>query len=68
MLLKLEEQIHQAYGHAEDCAHRARIARNPQQRSDWLFVEQRWLTLAQTLSFAQRFERFSDEAKRNRYH
>ena len=68
MLLKLDNQIRRAYEHAEDCAQRARIARSPQERSDWLFVEQHWLTLARTLSFAQRFERFSDETRRNRYH
>ena len=65
MLLKLDDQIRQAYAQAEDCAHRAKIARSPQERSDWLFVEQRWLTLARSLEFAQRIERFSDEAKRN---
>ena len=34
------------------------------ERNDSLFVEARWLSLARSLEFTQRLERFSDEAKR----
>ena len=60
-MLQIESQIRNAYQHAHDCGGRAKIAATPQERSDWLFVEARWLAVAQSLEFAQRLETFSDE-------
>ena len=62
MLQNIESQIRNAYQHAHDCAGRAKIAAAPQERSDWLFVEARWLSLAHSLEFMQRLERFSEKA------
>ena len=61
-MLQIESQIRNAYQHAHDCAGRAKIAATPQERSDWLFVEARWLALALSLEFTERLERFSREA------
>jgi len=63
MLQNLDLKIRNAYQHAHDCAERAKIAPTPQERSDWLFVEARWLSLAHSLEFMQRLERFSDKAR-----
>jgi hypothetical protein len=63
MLQNLESQIRNAYQHAHDCAERAKIAVTPQERSDWLFVEARWLALAHSLEFTEQLESFSDEAR-----
>jgi hypothetical protein len=63
MLQNIESQIRNAYQHAHDCAGRAKIATTPQERSDWLFVEARWLSLAHNLEFTQRLERFSGEPR-----
>jgi hypothetical protein len=68
MLFRLDHQIRQAYEHAEDCARRAKNARNPEERRDWLFVEQRWLTLARSLEFTRRAELFAGEADGRRGH
>ena len=54
-----------AYARAHDCAEQAKAAVTPQERTDWLFVEARWLTLARSLEFTQRLENFSGEVKRN---
>jgi len=62
-MLQIESQIRNAYQHAHDCAGRAQIAATPQERRDWLFVEARWLSLAHSLEFTQRLERFSDKAR-----
>ena len=62
MLQNIESQIRNAYQHAHDCAGRAKIAATPQERRDWLFVEARWLSLAHSLEFMQRLERFSEKA------
>jgi hypothetical protein len=65
MLESLDQQIRDAFQHAHVCAERAKTCVTPQERNDWLFVEARWLSLARSLEFTQRLERFSDEAKRN---
>jgi hypothetical protein len=61
-IVQIESQIRDAYQHAHDCAGRAKIAATPQERSDWLFVEARWLPLAHSLELTQQLERFSNEA------
>jgi hypothetical protein len=65
LLEYLDQRIRDAYEHAQQCAERARAAGTPQERSDWLFVEARWLSLAHSLEFTQGLKRFSDEAKRH---
>ena len=64
MLENLDQQIRDVYQHAHDCAERAKTCVTRQERNDWLFIEARWLSLARSLEFTQRLERFSDEAKR----
>ena len=64
MLRRLEKEIEEAYGHAHDCAERAKVAITAQERADWLFVEAGWLTPARSLEFTRRLEDFSDEVKR----
>jgi hypothetical protein len=61
MLRQLDEQIRDAYSHAEDCARRAKATRRG--REDWLLLEKRYLTLAQSLELRQRLKLIANEAK-----
>jgi hypothetical protein len=63
MLQRVDEQIRDAYRHAEDCARRAKATRARQGRDDWLLLETRYLSLAQSLELSQRPELFATEAK-----
>ena len=63
MLQRLDEQIRDAYRHAEDCARRAKATRARQGRDDWLLLESRYLSLAQSLELSQRLDLFAKEAK-----
>ena len=63
MLLKLDEQIRQAYGHAEDGGQQEKTAASPEERGDRLSVESRSLTLTGSLESTRRLEGFSDEVK-----
>ena len=63
MLQNLDLKIRNAYQHAHDRSERAKVAATPQERSDWLFVEARWLALAHSLEFMEQIQRFSDEAR-----
>jgi hypothetical protein len=66
MLYQLEDRIRDAYQHAEDSAERAKKAKNPSERDDWLMLERRYLLLARSLEFSRRLERFTDEARRRK--
>ena len=66
MLIQLDYQIRQVYAQAERCAERAQGAGTPQEREDWLFVEQRWLVLARSLEFSRRLESLTEENNRLR--
>ena len=48
MLNKLNEQIRDCLQHAEHCAREADIASSAELRDDYLMLERRWLSLAQT--------------------
>ena len=63
MLQRLDEQIRDAYRHAEDCARRAKATRARQGRDDWLLLESRYLGLARSLEHRQRSELFVKEAE-----
>jgi hypothetical protein len=65
LLRRLEQEIQDAYAHAHDCAERAEAAVTAQERTDWLFVEARWLTLARSLEFTRRLDDFCGEVRRN---
>ena len=48
MLNKLSEQIRDCLQHAENCAHKAKTASSAELRDDYLMIERRWLSLAQS--------------------
>jgi hypothetical protein len=58
MLLKLDEQIRQAYEHAEDCGQQEKSAASPEERGGRLSVEARWLTLTGSLEFTRHLKAF----------
>jgi hypothetical protein len=62
MLRELDEQIRDAYRHAEDCARRAKAARGRQGREDWLLLESRYVSLAQRLQPTLNHELLAKEA------
>ncbi len=68
MLLQVDYQIRQVYAEAERCAERARCAGTPEERGDWLFLEERWLILARSLELSRRLESFTREITRRRSH
>jgi len=48
MLNKLSEQIRDCLQHAEHCAHKAKTESSAELRDDYLMIERRWLSLAQS--------------------
>jgi hypothetical protein len=60
MLSNLSEQIKDCYAHAEECARKAAAQSNPRLKQDFLDMEQRWLSLAQSYEFSERLGDFSD--------
>jgi hypothetical protein len=65
MLRQLDEQIRDAFQHADDCARRAKSIRTRQEREDWLLLKSRYLILAQNLQLSQRVELNAQEASLN---
>jgi|HubBroStandDraft_1064217.scaffolds.fasta_scaffold217256_3 hypothetical protein len=63
MIRQLDEQIRDAYRHAEECALRAKATRDRQGREDWLLLEDRYLSLAQGLELSRRLELVEKEEK-----
>jgi hypothetical protein len=64
MLRQFDEQIRDAYRHAKDCARLAKATPARQGRKDWLLLESRYLSLAQSLELGRRPELSSEESKR----
>jgi hypothetical protein len=48
MLNKISEQMRECLQHAEYCARKAKTASSAELRDDYLMIERRWLSLAQT--------------------
>jgi hypothetical protein len=63
MLNNLSEQIRECRRHAEHCAWRASVQTESQLKDIYLEMEQRWLMLARSHEFTQRFDDFSNETK-----
>ena len=66
MLQKLDDPIVDAFYHAAQCSQSAKKARNQQERKDWLALERRYLTLAQSLEQNGRQLDLTAEAKPRR--
>jgi hypothetical protein len=47
---------------AEECSHQAPAQNDPKIRQDYLYAEQRWLTLAKSIEFTERLGRFTRNA------
>ena len=63
MLNNPSEQIRECLKHAEDCACQAAAQTDQKLKQDFLDKERRWLMLAQSYDFTQRFSDFSNEVK-----
>jgi hypothetical protein len=64
MLSRLSEDIAECYRHAEACARRASTESNPEIRTDFLEMEQRWLSLARSYELTEQLTHFSMTAGR----
>jgi hypothetical protein len=53
MLENLSEQVRECLRHADECAHGAKSAKDPQLRQDLLQMEGRWLSLARSYLFSE---------------
>ncbi len=62
VLQNISEQIRECLAHAEDCARRAVLETDSQLRRDFLDMEQRWLSLAQSMEVAERLIAFTKNA------
>jgi hypothetical protein len=58
MLQNLSDDARTCYLRAQDCAEKAKNAATPQLRSDFLRLEQAWLTLARSYEFSSRLSAF----------
>lgn len=59
MLQSLSRDMRECYRRAEDCAEKARHAATPALRTDFLQLEQAWLTLARSYEFTDRLSDFT---------
>jgi hypothetical protein len=50
-MLNLSEQIRECLQHAEHCARKAKSASSAELRDDYLMIEKKWLSLAQSYGF-----------------
>jgi len=64
MLNSLSQQVRECMLKAEDCAHRAKIERDPSLVRDFLDMERRWLRLARSYQFSEQLEAFSRHDKK----
>jgi hypothetical protein len=53
MLENLSEEVRECLRHADQCAHDAKSAKDPQLRQDLLQMEGRWLSLARSYLFSE---------------
>ena len=63
MLQSLSQDVRDCYLRAEDCAEKAKGAASPPLRSDFLRLEQAWLTLAHSYEFTSRLSSLSADRK-----
>jgi hypothetical protein len=64
MLKKLSDQIAYCYQRARECALHADRSADEQRRQELLDQEHRWLMLAESYSFSERLDTFTEEVKR----
>jgi hypothetical protein len=57
MLDTLDQQVRDAYEHAHECAERAQLAKDLRERTEWMILEKRYLTLARGIESAQKGRR-----------
>ncbi len=66
MLEYLSEQVRECLRHAEDCARRAKVERDPATQQDFLEMEWRWLSLARSYQFSDQLDAFSKHNNKRR--
>jgi len=64
MLQNLDDQIRDCVHHAAQCAECARKTRSAREREHWLALEKRYLSMAQSIEFTRRLNRFARQGKR----
>jgi hypothetical protein len=63
MLYKLSEQIEECHRYAAECREKAARASSDALRNDYIFLEQRWLSLAASYEFTERLEDFQPQKR-----
>ena len=64
MLNDLSEQVRECLQHAEECARKAAQQHDRQLRQDYLDLQRKWLSLAQSFQTSERLVDFISEARR----
>jgi hypothetical protein len=57
MFDKLDQQVRDTYQHAYRCAERAQAAKDLRERTEWMVLERRYLSLARGIEFALQVRR-----------
>lgn len=57
MVDSLDQQVRDAYQRAQECAKRAQAANDLRERTEWMVLEKRYLTLARGIQYAQQVRR-----------
>jgi hypothetical protein len=66
MLQNLSNEIRECYLRAEECKGRADTAKTPAARTDFLDMEDRWLSLAHSYEFAERLSSFTEPFRKRK--
>ena len=66
MLLKISEHIRVCLARASEARERAQATSDPDNKSEYLDMEQRWMTLAESYRFVERADQFLQDAQRHR--
>ncbi len=61
MLMNLSNDIAECYGHAGDCARKAKSESDARVREDFLAMERRWLCLARSYELSHQLNRLTDD-------
>jgi len=64
VLNDLSEQVRECLQHAEECARKAAQQHDRQLRQDYLDLQRKWLSLAQSFQTSERLVDFISEARR----
>jgi hypothetical protein len=59
MLSQMSKQIRERYRHADECREKADSVQSTEARADFLFLEERWRSLAHSYEFCERRNRFT---------